>query len=49
MAPHGFGYPGGIGSHNQLINEVVIEDALDDPGDEWLTSQKLKRFVGEAG
>jgi hypothetical protein len=49
VAPHRLSHPGGIGGDHQLLDEVVIEYAFHDPGDEGLTSQKLKRFVGEAG
>jgi hypothetical protein len=38
-----------IGCNHQLCQHTMIQRALDNPGDEWLTCQKLKRFVGEAG
>ena len=33
----------------ELVREVVLPDALNPPGDEWLAGQKLERFVGESG
>ena len=38
-----------IGGHHQIVDDPVLHDALNDPGDERLTGQKLERFVGETG
>ena len=42
-------HPLRVGRHDQLIGQVVLHDALNDPGDERLAGQKLERFVGETG
>ena len=39
----------GVGCDHQLLHDAMLHDALNHPGDERLTGQKLERFVGETG
>jgi hypothetical protein len=50
--PRHLGDPGNllrIGGHDELTDQPMVQYTFDDPGDQWLTCQRLKRFVGEAG
>jgi hypothetical protein len=42
-------YAGRVGRHHQLFYKTMLQYALDDPGDQRLTCQRLERFMGEAG
>jgi len=43
------GYCRGIGRHHDVSQHPVLQHTFENPDDERLTSQKLKRFMGEAG
>jgi hypothetical protein len=42
-------HPRGVRRNHEFIDKAVLQHTLDDPGDERLTCQMLKRFVREAG